>query len=602
MRVCLTALAALLLPAWSASAADAAGNPAETLVELAKGSEAPDVAKLKESFLQLQWLRLTGQAPCPKRAASEEPEKREERDSEEGRERRGVHGKRSAELSNDEKARLKAWFDARPKFRERFLLAINAAEDDLPNCARVALTLREKFPKDCETLENLLLACAVVWDDELVLRVLNTMCIPELDARTAKLCTVEEAFGWYAKNQLKLCPWFRGTPWRLLTYVAADTTETAEREWVFKKYATFRSNLGTVYSDIDYDMSKVKDRKGKIAGHDYTLANIKQYGGVCRDQAFFARAVCRAYGMPAYMATAMGNAGIAHAWVGWVPNEGQQGYKLLSHGRYEYDKYFTANILDPQSGRFILDYLVGIEAKGLSDEKTYDDADLYYRVSEENAAALPAQARLNLCIAAVKRNAYHRPAWLAIGDATAAGDLPRASAERQWGYLNTKFKEYPDFAFSMLSRFSRMFKTPVEKYNFYEVTSKMFLGLRRQDLVAKLRIEEIDMCVAENRKDLGAQVAIAGMQECAGEGADGAALAQRAVDLLREMKQPSLAVKPLQLALAKTPKMRMKRVNPNWKMMTELLRDVYTDLGDAKKAEALAADIERLEKSAEKGL
>jgi len=46
-----------------------------------------------------------------------------------------------------------------------------------------------------------------------------------------------------------------------------------------------------VYSEIEYDMSKVAntggkfDGAGKIGGHDYTLANIKQYGGVCRDQA-----------------------------------------------------------------------------------------------------------------------------------------------------------------------------------------------------------------------------------------------------------------------------------------------------------------------------
>ena len=152
----------------------------------------------------------------------------------------------------------------------------------------------------------------------------------------------------------------------------------------------------------------------------------------------------------------------------------------------------------------------------------------------------------------------------------------------------------------MLSRFSRMFKTPTERYTFYENSSKIFVGLKRQDLVARLRLEEIKMCVDENRKDIAVQVAIAGTQECAGEGADGAALAKCAVELLREMKQPQLAIKPLQIALAKMPKTRMKDLNPHWKMMTELLGDIYKEMGDVKKAEALQAEIERVAKNAEK--
>jgi len=578
----------MLAVAGGASGGDAAGNPADTLAQLAKASSAPEAAQLKEPYLQLQWLRLMGEAACPKRVHSNAEKQ--------------IRGKPSAPLSDEEKARLKTWFEAKPKFRERFLLAVNATDDHLPDAARVALKLHEKFPKECETLEALALAFAVVWDDEGMLRRLNAMCVPELRQKAPATCTADAAFGWYVTNLPKLCPWFKNTPWRLLTYVAADNSEISEREWVFKLYPAFRNNLGTVYSEIKYDLSKIRDGHGKIGGHEYDLANVKEYGGVCRDQAYYARAVCRAYGLPSYMATAVGNAGTGHAWVGWVVNETPQGYKLLSHGRYESSKFFTAGIVDPQSGRLILDYLVGIEAKGLSDESSYDDAELYYRVSEESADALPAQARLDLCIAAVRKNPYHRAAWLAIGEATAAGELPRASAEAQWEFLKAKFKEFPDFTFSMLSKFSRMFKTAMEKYNFYEVGSKWFLGLKRQDLVARLRIEEIDMCVAENRKDIGVQAALAGMQECAGEGAEGAALAKRGVELLREMKQPQLAIKPLQTALAKMPRTSMNKISPHWKMMMELLRDLYQEAGDTKKADATTAEIEKAEKSAEKAI
>jgi hypothetical protein len=204
---------------------------------------------------------------------------------------------------------------------------------------------------------------------------------------------------------------------------------------------------------------------------------------------------------------------------------------------------------------------------------------------------------VELLISALRKNAFHRAAWLALGDATAAGDLPRASAEGQWDYLNKNFREFPDFTFSMLATFSKMFKTPAERYSFYEMTAKIFNAQKRQDLVAKLRIEEIEMCVQENRKDLASQVAINGTQECAGEGEQGAELAKRAVELLVDMKQPQMAIKPLQMALSKMTKTRMKELNPNWVTVMEALRDAYKAMGDEKNAAAQQLEIDRAVKS-----
>ena len=561
-------------------AADDTADPVAALLELAKSS-APDMTKIKTNYLKLQWLRLTGKSPLPtQRARAVDDDSDEEY---------RVNG--SKPLSEEEIAKLSKWFDASPKLRERFLLAVNSREDDLPDCARVAMKLRDAFPKDCEPLENLMLAFATVWDNESLLKAVNTHHIPEYRSAPYKHCALEDSFGWFVKNQQKLCPWFKQTPWRLLTYVATDNMEISEREWVFNKY-TFKPTLGTTYSEIVYDYDKLNDMKGKLAGKEYNLANLKQFGGVCRDQAYFAREVCRAYGMPAYFASGQSNSEGLHAWVGWIIRDAQ-GFKLMSHGRYEYDKYFTAKIIDPKSGKMILDYLVGIEAKALSDEKGYDDADLLYRVFEEVKKDLTAKQQVDLLISALKKNAFHRAAWLEVGDATANGALSQASAAGQWEYLNKNFKEFPDFSYSMLAKFSKVFKTPLEKYNFYETSSKIFVGLQRQDLVANLRIEEINMLIAENRKDLAAQAAMAGTTECAGEGANGALIAKRGVELLREQKKQHLAIAPLQLALSKMLKVRAKKVNPHWLSMSELLRDIYKEMGDVKKADSVQADIDR---------
>jgi hypothetical protein len=455
------------------------------------------------------------------------------------------------------------------------------------------LAIREKFPKESDTLANLVVAFAIVWDNPAVVKHIMIQCVPELYEKPPEICPYLDSFGWYVKNEKTFCPWFKDTPWRLLVHLAAEGISLSERDWAMGKYK-FDPTLGKVYSTVQYDYSKLKDRWGKLAGKPYTLANVLQYGGVCRDQAFFARAVCRAVGMPAYMASGQGNTpGASHAWVGWIVKD-NQGYHLESHGRYAFDKYFTARIIDPSSGQEIYDYLVGIEAKGLSNEKGYDEADVYYRVWSEVGEKMEAQPRAQLLTEAVKRNPFHREAWLELGLATASGNLPQSFAAQQWDYLLASFKEFPDFTYHMARNFALMFKTAPEKFRFFETTAKIFTLQKRQDLVADLRVDEIEMCLAENRKDLAFQTAMAGMVECAGEGEQGAALAKKAVALGKELKQEKAVVMPLKAALARTPQKRIDVVNEHWVSMATSLAELYESVGDTKSAEQLRAQLEKV--------
>jgi len=552
--------------------------PQPTLAELVKSgvSTPQQQAALEEAYLRLQLDRLTGAAPLPV-----------------------AKGRTMSKLTDDEIAKLKVWFDSSPTVRRKLLLALSPGEDDFAAASRVVLSLREKYPRECETLENLVVAFATTWDDEKTLKENHVHGIPELWNAGYTGAPLLDSFGWFAKNQSRLCPWFKNTPHQLLKFLANEFTAIEERDWLSKTYPAFRNNIGVVYSDIVYDHAKLQDGKGKLADKPYTLTNLKQLGGVCRDQAYYARAACRSMGMPAYYASGSANSGGRHAWVGWIVYE-QNSFKLVSHGRYEYDKYFTAQITDPKSGERVLDYLVAIEAKALSNEKGFETAEFCYRAWSEVSKdeSIPVDAKNALLIAALKKNPYHRAAWLAIGDATVRGELPLESAGKQWEFLTKTFTEFPDFIYSMAVKFSAMHKAAKEKYGFFESNSKMFVLLKRQDLVAKLRIDQIDMCEKEDRKDLAAQVAITGMQECAGEGERGVLLAKKAVQLLRDHKQLPLAVKPLNVATKGMMKIRAGNINPNWLELMELLRGVHSDLGEAKQADGVQQEIDRTLKTA----
>src|SRR5205823_2431876 len=103
--------------------------------------------------------------------------------------------------------------------------------------------------------------------------------------------------------------------------------------------------------------------------------------------------------IPAYWACGEGRTGgIGHAWVGWVMREPSGEYKMTDYGRYKEDSFYTATIVHPRSGEVLLDYIVGLEAHGLSDEKHYDEADLLYHIFEEVGAYLDPKPRYDLLI------------------------------------------------------------------------------------------------------------------------------------------------------------------------------------------------------------
>ncbi len=97
---------------------------------------------------------------------------------------------------------------------------------------------------------------------------------------------------------------------------------------------------------IRYRMDKAAG--GRDLYDHYTLAEIKQKGGVCVDQAYFASMTAKANGIPAMTISGEGDRG-AHAWFGY--EESRTSWNL-STGRYK-DNYAAGTTRDPQTHRTI---------------------------------------------------------------------------------------------------------------------------------------------------------------------------------------------------------------------------------------------------------
>ena len=116
----------------------------------------------------------------------------------------------------------------------------------------------------------------------------------------------------------------------------------SEYDWVDANMRWNRTNWGDAYASIKYMMSRAQNNADPYT--KYTLAEIKQLGGVCRDQAYYTVNGAKVKGIPAVMVTGDGDRG-GHAWVAIMVGDhqwkgwGSYGYKT---GTYINPCYYAA--------------------------------------------------------------------------------------------------------------------------------------------------------------------------------------------------------------------------------------------------------------------
>src|SRR5262249_60159753 len=82
-------------------------------------------------------------------------------------------------------------------------------------------------------------------------------------------------------------------PREFLAFVVDPRTPLDERKWA-QQFVASQKGTSSWHQSVPYDKGMLEtERNGgqgpgpKLAGQDYTLANVKKYGGVCAQQADF---------------------------------------------------------------------------------------------------------------------------------------------------------------------------------------------------------------------------------------------------------------------------------------------------------------------------
>jgi hypothetical protein len=405
---------------------------------------------------------------------------------------------------------LTEWLTKNPEVKEEFYNALDEERDRLPAAVRLFRRLWKKFPDEVARYPNLAIATAVVWDDPKR----GPYDYRGHQVRThSKLPEAVEDFGaldnfeFFTSHARQVQGGENGSrlqllPWEFLVYVVDHRTPAEEREWALKNYIHKRPMIGKIYADIQYDheMLRTQSQVCKLADHPYTLADIRQYGGVCAMQADFAARVAKSLAVPAAYVGGEGVRGELHAWVMWVEvhgagKGGQISFTLESHGRYQVDQYYTGKLTDPQTGEPILDRDMERRLGAVAiDRAGKRQAELAMRVypTLRERLGFTAKQRMGYLNKVLGVSHYNERVWLELVDQVKEGEL--TAEDRQFviasldGLLKS-YAKYPDFTWRVAPQLAAAYQGAAARNAVYDRLVHAYETAGRPDLACQARLK-----------------------------------------------------------------------------------------------------------------
>ena len=190
-----------------------------------------------------------------------------------------------------------------------------------------------------------------------------------------------EAFaGWKtARDRGRLLFQFERMSLDELKYLVASLATSEDRQWAQKSISINASNIGKLYSSVAYNYSRITAKQYDWDGPDYRLKTIRETGGICTDQAYFAAEAAKARGVPAFIFTGAGSDGF-HAWTAAMKKPGNWEFGI---GRYEGARYVTGTTIDPQTWEIASDHDLESLREGFRNGAKYRENELHTIFAEK---------------------------------------------------------------------------------------------------------------------------------------------------------------------------------------------------------------------------
>ena len=245
-------------------------------------------------------------------------------------------------------------------------------------------------------------------------------------------------------------------------------------------------------------MLKTSSKTCKLEGKDYSLPNLRQFGGVCAMQADFASRVGKSIGVPAEYVAGESAGGELHAWVMWVEvkqvSRTSISFSLESHGRYRGDKYYVGTLRDPQTGKGITDRELELRLQGVGlSPVAFHQAKLVMQAYPQLRDKLewkPAQeiAFLNDVIELCPGN---EAAWQQVALLAREGRIASDSNRQMTAMFDKLFRTFagfPDFTWKVFDDLVQYQKNTKQRNKYYERLVQMYEVGGRPDLACEARL------------------------------------------------------------------------------------------------------------------
>ena len=413
-------------------------------------------------------------------------------------------------LSEGEGADFKKWLDNHADFKEEFYTAVTA-EDDLAAAWKILQSLYQKHPTRLYDYGQLGIATALAWDVDKNLDHYDDHQRRTHSNMPGGMLGALENFQYFVETASVMQGRAQYLPWEFLIFMINQRTPLAEREWAIANYASRRTMYGKCYADVPYDheMLRTQSRTCQLSGKDYTLPNIRQFGGVCAMQADFASRVGKSIGVPAEYVRGEAAGGELHAWVMWVEikqvTRNSISFTLESHGRYREDKYYVGALSDPQNGLEITDRQLELRLQAVGLNPTaYRHAKLvmlaYPRLQEKlNLKPTQELALLNEVMELCPGN---EAAWRRVAQLSRDGRIA-ADSNRQMTSMFDKlfrtFAGFPDFTWTVFDDLVQYQKNSKQRVKYYERLVQMYEAGGRPDLACEARLRLSDYLLEEGQ-------------------------------------------------------------------------------------------------------
>jgi hypothetical protein len=417
-----------------------------------------------------------------------------------------------ADLDASARARIASFLAESPELAVQLAMLVR---EDVSKPAPVYATLARLLPGREGALRDhpaLAAAVCVVHDHPYTLK---------LNENIAKAPGAGEVFDYFVAHEREMLLPLRSMPAELLVYVVSVAAPISDLDWLRATYAG-QADLGRRYSEIHYDKdSFLRGTAKKSTAAGYSLHSIKDNGGVCIDQAYFAQSCGQAQGIPSVIVYGT-NASVAHAWIGFLKSSAASATWDFDSGRYESYQNVRGTVEDPQTGARIPDaYLSVLESYMMAKPEVrqesaalVDAAERLLRIRDAKQAWPPegaekggiaganADGALTLVEAALRTTPGYTRGWLLVRKLAEKGEMSAAQKKR-WADVLFMLcgNKYPDFTLEILRPMIRSVQDAGERRALWERAAGIYA--KRPDLIVRIRMEEAST-LAEAKDDAGA--------------------------------------------------------------------------------------------------